>query len=135
MLFFLLLLGILGGLFSNHPCTVKKGKTSLQNGCIQRKLFFNMGASRENFSSKWEHPEKTFLQHGCIQRKLFFKMGASREYFSSTWVHPGKTVLQKESIQRKLFFKMGASMENITSKWIHQVSFFYRIKKKYYSLF
>ncbi len=41
-----------------------------QNGCIQRKLFFKLGASRENFPLKWVYPEK-----------LFFKMGVSRETF------------------------------------------------------
>ncbi len=40
-----------------------------QNGCIQRKLFFKMGVSRENISLKWVYPEKTFLLNGCVQRK------------------------------------------------------------------
>ncbi len=48
LLLLLLLLGDLGGLFSNHPCTVK------------------MGASRENYSSKWVHPEKTFFQNDSV---------------------------------------------------------------------
>ncbi len=39
-----------------------------QNGCIQRKLFLKMDVSRENFSSKWLHPEKTFLQNKCIKQ-------------------------------------------------------------------
>ncbi len=80
-----------------------------QNGCIQIKLLFKMGASRENFSSTWVHPEKTFLQNGCIQRKLFFNMGASRENFSSKWVHPEKTFLQNGCIHGKHCFKMDSS--------------------------
>ncbi len=63
-----------------------------QNGCIQRKLFIKVDASREKFSSKWVYSEKTFLQKGCIQRKLFFKMGAS-----------GKTFLINECIHKKNF--------------------------------
>ncbi len=48
---------------------------------------FKMGASRENFSSKWVYPEKTFLQNGCIQGNLFSKKSASSKNFSSKWVH------------------------------------------------
>ncbi len=61
---FLLLLGIWGDCFPIsyvHSKWVHPEKTVLQNGCIQRKLFFKMGASRENCSSKWVHPEKTVL--------------------------------------------------------------------------
>ncbi len=82
----LLLLGDLGGLFSDLPYTLKKG------------------ASRENFSSEWVYPEKTFLQKGCIHRKLFFKTGASREKFSSKRVHPDKTFLRNGCIKAKLWF-------------------------------
>ncbi len=83
-----------------HSKWVHSEKTFLQNGCIQRKLFFKMGASRENFvffkmgvskenfSSKWVLPEKTFLQNGCIHEKL---------------------LLQNSCIKTKLYFKMGAS--------------------------
>ncbi len=88
-----------------HSKWVHPEKTFLQNGCIQRKLFFKMVVSRENFSSKWMHPEKPFLQNGCIQRKLFFKMGASRENFSTKWVHPEKTFLQKGCIHKKLLLR------------------------------
>ncbi len=55
--------------------TVLESPMYTQNGCIQRKLFFKMGASRENFSLKWVYPEK-----------LFFKMGVSREtLFQNVW--------------------------------------------------
>ncbi len=86
--------------------------------------FFKMGASRENFSSKWAHPEKTFLQNGCIQRKLFFKMGASRENFSSKLMHQDKTLLQNGCIKslsfmtfRKiiiLFFKVSLHVKKVS---------------------
>ncbi len=80
----LFLLGILGGLLFSHPCTLKMGvsqenfslkwvypeKTFLQNGCIQRKLFFKMGISRENFSSKWVHLQKNFCCKMMHQDKI-----------------------------------------------------------------
>ncbi len=72
--------------------TVFRSPMYTQKGCIQRKLFFKMGVSRENFSSKEVHSEKTFLQNGCIQRKVFLKRGASRQNFSSKWVHQDKTL-------------------------------------------
>ncbi len=46
--------GTWGTVFRSPMCT--------QNGCIQRKLFFKMGASRENFSSKSVYPEKLKLK-------------------------------------------------------------------------
>ncbi len=49
-----------------HSKWVYQQKTFLQNGCIQRKLFFKMGASRENF---------------CC------KIDASKIFFTSKWVH------------------------------------------------
>ncbi len=58
------IVGGFGGLFSDLPYTLK------------------MGASRENFFSKWVHPEKTFFQNGCFQRKLFLEMDGSRENIS-----------------------------------------------------
>ncbi len=78
-LLLLLLLGDLGGLFSNLPCTLKMGASRenfSQNGCIQRNFFFKMGASRENFSSKWVHSQKNF----CC------KIDASRQNFTAKWV-------------------------------------------------
>ncbi len=121
--FFLLLLGDLGGLFSDLPCTLKKGasrenfsskgvhseKTFLQKGCIQRKLFFKRGASREKFSSKRVHPDKTFLQNGCIQTKL-----------SSKGVYPDKTFLQNGCIQTKLSSKGVYPDKTFLQNGVHQ---------------
>ncbi len=90
VLLLLLLVVVVGGFGG----TVYRSPMYNQNGCIQRKLFLKMGASRENFSSKWVYPEKTFLKNRCIQRKLKF--------------------LQNGCILRKLFLKMGASKENFS---------------------
>ncbi len=65
--------GIWGDCFQiSHVQTkwVHPEKPFPKNGCIQRKLFLKMGASRENFSSQWVYPAKTFLKNGCIQSKL-----------------------------------------------------------------
>ncbi len=95
-----------------HSKWVHPEKTFLQNGCIQRKLFFKMGASRENFSSKWVYPEKSFLQNGCIQRNLFFIMGASRENFSSKRVHSlKKTFAEKLMHQDKTLLQNSSFTE------------------------
>ncbi len=51
-----------------------------QNGCIQRKLFFKMGASRENFSLKWVYPEKLFFKLG-VSRETFFQNGCIKSLF------------------------------------------------------
>ncbi len=83
-LLLLLLLGDLGGLFSDLTCTLKKG------------------ASKENFSSKWVYPEKTFFKRGASREKFsskrvhpdknFLQKGVSRQNFSSKWVHQDKTL-------------------------------------------
>ncbi len=90
----------MGGLFSDFPCKLK------------------IGASRENFSSKWVHPEKSFLQNGCIQRKLSFKMGSSRKKILQN-LHSQTLLLQNSCI--KITF---------TTKWVHQVHFFLQNLKK-----
>ncbi len=79
-------------------------KTYPQNGCIQRKLFFKMGASRENFSSRWVHsrktfavklmhPEKTLLQKGCIKSLSFMKFSKRMILFFKVSLHVIKVSL------------------------------------------
>ncbi len=56
-----------------------------------------MDESRENFSSKWVHPDKFF--NGCIQRKLFFKIGAFTKTFAAKLMHQDKTLFQNGCIK------------------------------------
>ncbi len=54
-----------------HSKWVHPEKTFLQNGCIQRKLFFTMGAFTKTFAAKLMHQDKTLLQNGCIKSLSF----------------------------------------------------------------
>ena len=74
---------------------------------ISHVQYIQMGASRENFSSKWVYPAQTFLQNGCIQGNVFYKKGASSENFSSKWVHSRKTFAAKLMHQDKNLLQNG----------------------------